>query len=195
MTVGDAPAPDLPNSEKPNVVRLTSAASPLPWWGLVLIGLLDIGAGILVLVYPDISLLVIALVLGVYLLVAGALAMVEALIVDAETVVRALQAVLGLIAVIAGLVVLRQPGDSLLAIVIVAGIFFVVQGVVALVRAYSNVEARGLSLLLGVVNAVVGIVILSWPELGLTTFAILIAIDLILQGLAALALGLMVRRM
>jgi uncharacterized membrane protein HdeD (DUF308 family) len=134
-------------------------------------------------------------VLGVYLLVAGALAMVDALVVDADTVVRALQAAIGLIAVIAGLVVLRQPGNSLLAIVIVAGIFFVVQGVVALVRAYSNVEARGFSLLLGVVNAVVGVVILSWPELGLVTFAILIGINLILQGLGALALGLVVRRM
>ncbi len=194
MTFGDAPATDVQGGE-PTAVRLTAAGSPLPWWGPVLIGVLDIGAAILVLVYPDISLLVVALVLGVYLLVVGAMAMIDALLIDADAVMRALQGVVGLIAVIAGLVVLRQPGDSLLAIVIVAGIFFVVQGVVALVRAFANAEARGLSLLLGVVNAVVGIVILSWPELGVATFAILIAINLIIQGLGALAVGLALRQL
>jgi uncharacterized membrane protein HdeD (DUF308 family) len=48
---------------------------------------------------------------------------------------------------------------------------------------------------MGIINAVVGIVILSWPKLGLATFAILVGVGLILQGIGTMAVGLALRRL
>ena len=77
----------------------------------------------------------------------------------------------------------------------VAGIFFVIQGCVAMVRGFVDPELRGFNIFLGIINAVVGIVILSWPKLGLATFAILIGVALILQGIGTMAVGLALRRL
>lgn len=42
------------------------------WWLVGLLGLLSIAAGVLALVYPDITLLALGLIVGIYLVVAGA---------------------------------------------------------------------------------------------------------------------------
>ena len=43
------------------------------WWLVGLLGLLSIAVGVLAIVYPDITLLVLGLIVGVYLVIAGAL--------------------------------------------------------------------------------------------------------------------------
>ena len=48
---------------------------------------------------------------------------------------RVLSGVLGLLGVIAGLVVMRRPGESLLAIILIIGVWFVVSGLVDAIRA------------------------------------------------------------
>ncbi len=47
-------------------------------------------------------------------------------------------ALLGLLGIMAGLVVMRRPGESLLAVLLVLGIWLVVTGIVDLVRAFAN---------------------------------------------------------
>ena len=78
---------------------------------------------------------------------------------------RALSAILGIVSLIAGLIFLRRPGESLLAIVIVAGIFLVAEGVIRIVRAFgSDRRGAGGASSSALIDAIVGIVILAWPE-------------------------------
>src|SRR3954466_7926580 len=111
------------------------------WWLLAVLGVVSLVCGVLAIVYPDVTLLAVGIIFGFYLLMAGVFELVEAIVGDPAS--RALSAIGGIVAPIAGLLCLRRPGDSLLAIVVVVGIYLVVTGVARLVRAFASVEHRG----------------------------------------------------
>jgi uncharacterized membrane protein HdeD (DUF308 family) len=150
------------------------------WWLLAILGAVSLIAGVLAIVYPDATLLAIGLIFGCYLLIAGLFELFNAIVGESES--RALSAIVGVIAFVAGLVCLRRPGDSLLALIVVLGIFLVVAGVVKLVGAVAISEDRGWAILSAIVDLVLGIVILSVPDLGLVTLAVLFGISLIFRG-------------
>ena len=124
-----------------------STASEVPqigrnWWLFLILGLVSILAGILAIVYPDITLLALGLFIGVSLMFVGAMDIVEAIAGDPES--RALSAITGVLALLAGLVCLRRPGESLLALVIVLGFYLVITGVIRFVRSFAQLEDRAL---------------------------------------------------
>src|SRR6188472_3005500 len=97
---------------------------------LIVAGVLCAIAGILALAYPHITLLALALIAGINLMVLGILALIDAFGGERDTTGRVLAAVLGILGLIAGLVVIRRPGESLLAILIILGIWLIVSGIV-----------------------------------------------------------------
>jgi uncharacterized membrane protein HdeD (DUF308 family) len=163
------------------------------WWLLAVLGVVSIVCGVLAVVYPDITLLAMGIIFGFYLLLAGVFELVEAIVGDAAS--RALSAIVGIVALIAGLICLRRPGESLLALVVVLGIYLVVTGIAQLVRAFASVEHRGWSLLSAVVDVVLGILILSWPDLSLVTLAVFFGISLIVRGAIALVAAWQLRKL
>jgi uncharacterized membrane protein HdeD (DUF308 family) len=165
-------------------------------YGLLLIvaGALGVVAGLFAVAYPDITLLALALVAGINLMVLGIAGLIDAFGGERDTTVRVLCAVLGLLGLIAGLVVIRRPGESLLAILLVLGIWLVVNGIVDFVRAFATIEDRALRLLSAIVDVVLGVLILALPELSLGTLAILVGISFIVRGGVAIARGIALRR-
>lgn len=162
-----------------------SVASGVPqigrnWWLFLVVGLVSILAGILALFWPDITLLALGLFVGISLLFIGGLEVAEAIAGSPDS--RALTAIVGVLSIIAGIVCLRRPGESLLAIVIVLGIYLIVEGVIRFIRAFQELEDRAAMMLLGIVDAILGILILSLPKLSLVTLAILFAISLLVRG-------------
>jgi uncharacterized membrane protein HdeD (DUF308 family) len=153
------------------------------WWLIAILGVVSIVAGVLALVYPDITLLAVGLIFGIYLLMAGIFEIVEAIVGDASS--RALSAIVGILGIVAGLICLRRPGDSLLALVVVLGIYLIVAGGAHLVLAFVFPEGRGWAILGAIADIVLGIVILSVPKLGLVTLAVLFGISLIVRGAIA----------
>jgi uncharacterized membrane protein HdeD (DUF308 family) len=165
-------------------------------FGAVLIGAGAVGivAGILALVYPELTLLALALIAGINLLLLGVLSLIDAFHDDGDTTSRVLTAVLGLIGIIAGLVVMRRPGESLLAIVIVIGIWLIVTGVVDVIRALAAAEDRAIRLLGALVDIVLGALILALPGLSLGTLAVLVGISFVVRGTIAIVRGIGLRR-
>jgi uncharacterized membrane protein HdeD (DUF308 family) len=151
------------------------------WWLFLIVGLVSLAAGVLAIVYPDITLLALGIFVGVGLLFAGALDIAEAIGGDTEG--RTLSAIVGIISIIAGIVCLRRPGESLLALIIVLGIYLIVAGIVRFIRSFSTLEDRPAQMGLGIIDVILGILILSLPELSLVTLAILFAISLIVRGI------------
>jgi uncharacterized membrane protein HdeD (DUF308 family) len=154
------------------------------WWLFLILGLVSVLAGILAIVYPDLTLLALGIFAGISLLMVGILNVVEA--IAGETESRALAAIVGVLALLAGLVCLRRPGESLLAIVIVLGFWLIVSGVVDFVRAFSELEDRALRLGVAIVDIILGILILALPHLSLVTLAVLFAISLLVRGTFAI---------
>ena len=150
------------------------------WWLFLVVGLVSILAGILAIAWPDITLLALGLFVGISLLFIGGLEVAEAIGGSPDS--RALTAIIGVLSIIAGIVCLRRPGESLLAIIIVLGIYLIVEGVIRFIRAFQELEDRAAMMLLGIVDAILGILILSLPKLSLVTLAILFALSLIIRG-------------
>jgi uncharacterized membrane protein HdeD (DUF308 family) len=161
------------------------------WWLFVVLGLVCLITGVLAMVWPGKTLLVVGILAGAYLLVTASLEIIDAII--GEPGGRALSAILGVISLIAGLVFLRRPGESLLAIVIVAGIFLIAAGVIRIVRAFGSTGRRWWGVIAGLIEVIIGIVILSWPGIGLATLAVFFAITMLIRGALAIATGLRLR--
>jgi uncharacterized membrane protein HdeD (DUF308 family) len=161
------------------------------WWLFVILGVICIVTGILAIVWPDITLLALGIIAGVYLMIAAIMEIIDAIIGYPGG--RALSAILGIVSLIAGLIFIRRPGESLLALVIVAGIFLVAEGVIRIVRAFASSGARWWGITIGAIDAIVGIVILAWPGIGLVTLAVFFAITMFVRGIFAVVIGFKLR--
>jgi uncharacterized membrane protein HdeD (DUF308 family) len=95
------------------------------------------------------------------------------------------------IALIAGLICIRRPGESLLALVLAVGIYLVASGVVRMI--FAAVARRWWGVAVGALDGIIGIVILSWPKLGLVTLAVLFALSMLVRGAFAIFAGIRLR--
>jgi uncharacterized membrane protein HdeD (DUF308 family) len=161
------------------------------WWLFVLLGVVCVVTGILAMVWPGVTLLTLGILFGVYLLVVAILEIIDAIV--GEPGGRALSAILGIVSLIAGLICIRRPGESLLAIVVVVGIFLVAEGVIRIIRSFTGPGTRVWSILLGLLDVVAGAVIMAWPEIGLVTLAVLFAITMVVRGAFAIVIGFKLR--
>jgi uncharacterized membrane protein HdeD (DUF308 family) len=158
-------------------------------WLIIAMGAISVVAGVLAIVYPEITLLALAIFTGVNLIVLSVLSLVDAFGSDVDGGTRTLSAILGVLGLIAGLVVLRRPGETLLVLILAIGIWLVVSGVVQLVRAFEDIENRALRMLVAGGEIVLGALLLILPDLSLRTVAVLAGISFILRGALALYAG------
>jgi uncharacterized membrane protein HdeD (DUF308 family) len=90
--------------------------------------------------------------------------------------------------------VLRRPGESLLALLLVLGIWLVVSGAVSFFRSFADIEGRALRMLVALCEIVLGVLILALPDLSLKTVAVLAGIGFVLRGALAVYTGFLLRR-
>jgi uncharacterized membrane protein HdeD (DUF308 family) len=154
------------------------------WWLFLILGLVSVIAGVLAIVYPDLTLLALGIFAGVSLLMIGIMEIVDSIAGDPDS--RALTAIVGVLSVLAGLVCVRRPGESLLALVIVLGFWLIIEGIVRFIRAFSELEDRALLMGLAILDIILGILILALPDLSLVTLAVLFAISLLARGVFAI---------
>jgi uncharacterized membrane protein HdeD (DUF308 family) len=89
----------------------------------------------------------------------------------------------GLLSVVAGVVILFKPGDSLATLAVIAGIFILVDGILELGSSFMRSTAnRGMTALVGVLTAVVGVLLIRHPIGGVAAIALLIGLWLIAIG-------------
>ena len=94
---------------------------------------------------------------------------------------------LGLFGIAAGVIVLTKPGNSLATLAVVAGIFVLVDGILDLGASFGrSTENRGLVAVTGVLDIVIGVLLIRHPIGGVLAIALLIGIWLIAVGLVRL---------
>ncbi|WP_324341802.1 HdeD family acid-resistance protein [Baekduia sp.] len=166
------------------------------WWLPMVVGILSVIAGVLAIVWPGITLLALALILGINLAVLSAFTIADALSDDADPDDRTLRIVLGVSGIIGGMVILRRPGDTLLVLVVAAGVWLVMAGVLELIRTFTLDDGHRLFHAFGgIVDLVIGVLILALPDLGLATLAVLVAISFIFHGVLLTATGWRLRQL
>ena len=163
------------------------------WWLLVLFGVVTLGVGIFFVVSPHETLSTFTVIAGIFLLVDGVLAIFGSIFGRGEG--RGLLALIGVLSVIAGLVLIKKPFDTLVVFTLIIGVWFVVAGVVRFVTAFASPEGRIGNIFIAILDVVAGIVILAWPDLGLATLAVIIGIVLILRGILFIVAGWQLHRL
>jgi uncharacterized membrane protein HdeD (DUF308 family) len=174
-----APQPPLPGAD-----RIADH------WGLVLAyGLVSVGLGLVLAVWPGETLVVCAVLIAIQILVSGVLRIVMA--VGGRGLdggMRALQGLIGGFALIVGLLCLRHPVQTLLVIGILLGVWWVVSGVIDVVGALvSPVQGRrAWDVVTGVISILAGGFLLVNPKLSLGVLVVVICVWLFLIGGIAL---------
>ncbi len=93
-----------------------------------------------------------------------------------------------LVTVVGGIVLLAWPGETLRIAAVVAGITVLVWGVVRGITSWRDSHSlRGHDLVVGVALAVLGIVMIVWPEGTITLVGVLIGVAAIVWGLVTIA--------
>ncbi len=100
---------------------------------------------------------------------------------------------LGALSVIAGVIVLVKPSNSLATLAVITGIFVLIDSIAELAIALFG-ERSGVAALLGVLGIVVGILLIRHPTKAVTAIAILIGIWLVALGVIRLVTALTLRR-
>jgi uncharacterized membrane protein HdeD (DUF308 family) len=97
---------------------------------------------------------------------------------------------IGVISIVAGIIVIVKPSNSLETLAVVSGIFVLIDGIVAIVEALGrDTENRGLVAVLGVVSVVVGILLIRHPLAGVTAVALLLGIWLVAVAVVRLVVA------
>jgi uncharacterized membrane protein HdeD (DUF308 family) len=161
----------------------------IAWWLFVVVGLLSVVAGGILVAKPSHSLATLAVVFGIFLLCDGIVEVVTSFGHSEGN--RALAAIIGLLAIVVGILLIRHPTHAVNAIGLLIGIWLIASGVLRLLRA--GVTGGLLRAAIAVLEIIVGIVVVSDPHIGYATLAVLLGIWLIVNGLAWIGLGFVVR--
>jgi len=163
-------------------------------WLVMAAGAISIVAGLLAIAYPDITLKLLAIFGGINLIMMSVLSLVDAFSRGSDSGTKALSAVFGVLSLIAGLLLLRRPAETLLLLLLIFGIWLVVSGAVQFFRSFGQLEGRALHMLVALCEIVLGVVILSLPAPSLRTVAIVAGIGFVLRGAMAVYAGWQLRR-
>jgi uncharacterized membrane protein HdeD (DUF308 family) len=162
-------------------------------WGWVLFfGVSTLVLGILALAWPGHTLIAIAVVFGVQLVVMGVFRFVASFAFpDLSGGTRVLYALLGVLSLIIGLYALRHVLITIVALALLLGIFWVVNGTTELFTAISQRELpnRGWNIFSGILGIIAGIILLVYPAISVLTLAIVVSIWLIVYGMMLISVA------
>ena len=175
-------------------MQTTPGSAPVPsllphlWKSTLLSGILSLVLGVLVLVWPGRSILLAAILFGIYLLITGIAQVIFAFSLHVSAGSRILLFISGAAALILAVLAFRHFGkDPLTAILLLAiwiGIGFIFRGVATTISALSDpaLPGRAWSIFVGVISLLAGIVVLASPFESIAVLAMVVGVWFIVIG-------------
>jgi len=164
-------------------------------WGLaVVLGVLSIILGLLAIAYPGRTVVIVAIFFAAWLFVTGIYEVIVSFTRDGDTAMRVFHAIIGVLAVIVGFTLLRTPFQSVEVLIFVLGVFWLVQGIMTFVAAFSVKQGRNWGIFIGILGVLAGIVILAYPIDSALTLAFIGGIWLVILGIMQIVAGFQLRR-
>jgi uncharacterized membrane protein HdeD (DUF308 family) len=169
------------------------------WWSVVLRGAMGVLFGLLALIWPGATVLVLVVLFGAYSLVDGVLALAAAFM-GGRTAAgsRGWLVVEGVAGVGLGILTFLWPGVTTLVLLWLISAWALVTGVLeimAAIRLRREIENEWWLAIGGALSIVFGVLLAVWPEAGALTLVTLIGIYAIIFGVVLIVFGLRLRRM
>jgi len=163
------------------------------FWGLlVALGVVALVFGLVVLANIWASVHLVAVFAGLFLLFAGVMQLVG----RSTGRSRAGRIFAGLLAIVAGIVLIAWPGASIKTVAVVVGVSFLIWGIaVAIAALVDRGEGSGVVASFGALLAVVGVIFIVWPGPTVTILMVLVGASAILFGISCIAQGLALRKL
>lgn len=167
----------------------------LSWKMLVLRGAIGAAFGLMLLVWPGKSLVVLAILWGIWALLDGLGTGLHVFAKGIPPGARFLAALLGLVSVIAAIVAITTPTFAVTAITWVLGLWLIARGIAELLAAFSITEAKGKFLLVisGGIDIAIGVLFMANPGRSALAMAFLLGLLALIWGLVLVAAGLALR--
>jgi uncharacterized membrane protein HdeD (DUF308 family) len=172
-------------------------ARHLVWTTVLVTGILGTAFGAAVLIWPDVSLRIMAALAGVWLVVAGLARILGAFLPGPGSILRhLLSAVVGVIVLVAGLVCLRDLVSRLTVLAVIFGITWILGGITQLLLALETKGAVRVCLLVGgALSLIAGIVFIATPSLSLATLVVLTGVSSLVLGISEIIIALFLRKL
>jgi uncharacterized membrane protein HdeD (DUF308 family) len=168
--------------------------TPDQWAGLAVSGVVGILVGVIALFFPGLTILSAAIFLGIGLVVQGVVEGALALRAGPGAPGRGWLIAFGVLALVAGVLVIFNPGGGVLVMVWGLILWFAIAAVNDFLAAASTREHRGWNIAVGIVSALAALLLLFSPGTAVGVLALFIALGFIFRGGAALGLALTLRR-
>ncbi|MHB8895645.1 MAG: HdeD family acid-resistance protein [Candidatus Geothermincolia bacterium] len=155
------------------------------WWTYLLRGILALIFGVIILVWPGATVLVLIILFGCYVLVEGLFAVGFSIAKASKGEKWVALLLLGILGIIVGLAVLVRPGAGTLAVLIVFAIWLVIRGFLMLISAFEMSGAASVRWLVGISGAlalILGILMLIFPISGVFGVILVIGIYSLVAG-------------
>jgi uncharacterized membrane protein HdeD (DUF308 family) len=159
------------------------------WWIVALQGVAAIVFGVLALVWPGITLLVLIYLFAAYALVDGVLALVSGFRRGASSGTDWWRVAAGVVGIAAGIIAFAMPGITAVALLLVIAVWAIVSGVIELVVAFQLrdvIRREWLLVLDGVLAILFGVVLIVSPSAGALAVVWLIGAFAIASGVILL---------
>lgn len=165
------------------------------WKLLLLRGVVAVVLGIVLIAWPQSTIVVLVVLWGVWALVDGIGLGVQAFAPGAGTGQRVLFGVMALVAVVVAFIAFTRPAGAAAALTWALGIWLIIRGVFELVGALTATTStpRWLLLLGAVIDIVLGGLFVANPARSTVTIAVVIGIAAVAWGLVFVALALIAR--
>ena len=167
------------------------------WWVLALQGVLGLTFGILAVLWPGATLLVLVALFAAWMLISGAAATYASLKNRRSDKAWWLVLLLGLVSFAAGVIAVFNPGMTILVLVLLMGANALITGVLQIViavRLRKTIEREWLLALAGIVSIVFGVLVLVFPAAGALAMVWLVSFYAVFTGTLLLILALRARK-
>lgn len=152
--------------------------------GLIVGAILSALVGIIVLSWPMATLVVVAVLFGLYFLVRGIVRVAVGIFAPGLTAGgRALSIILGVLLAGVGAFALTNTEGTLALLGILVGISWIIDGIATLMES-SNKASRGFAIAAGIVGIIAGVILLFVPIDGVSTLTIIGGLFLIVLAVA-----------
>jgi len=169
-------------------METTAVPTLLPhlWKSTLVSGILTLTLGILVYVLPGDSILIAAVLFGIYLLITGIAQVVFAFSLHVSAGGRVLLFISGAASLVLAVLCFRHFGEgyAILLLAIWIGVGFIFRGVATSISAISDptLPGRGWQIFLGAISLLAGIVMIGSPFESLAILTLIVGIWLVVIG-------------